>query len=94
MSKQSQAFNYLFLTIMEENGYYDNLRRFMRKRGYNYADMASMLNNAYDDAPDGLSVYWYMDSLENMLTEHTIRGFKDIDDMVDYVNDHMMWKEY
>lgn len=94
MSKQNSAYINLFLAILEENGYYDKLRYFMRKRGYNWADMASMLNNSYEDAPDGLSVYWYMDSLEDTITSHGIKGFFDISDIVEYVNDHMLWKGY
>ncbi len=92
MCKQSQAFLNLFLAIIEENGYYEKLRKFMAKRGYNYADMASMLNNEYDECPDGMSVYYYMDSLEEMLENHEEENFTDIAEMVEYCYDHFLWK--
>ena len=97
MSKQSQAFLNLFLAIYEENGYYDNLRKWAKGKGYNPADMASMLNDSYEDIPDGMSPYYYMDSLEDMLSgqsyKTTQKQFNDIDDMVQYVYDNELWKE-
>lgn len=93
MSKQDQAFRHLFLAILEENGYYDKLRHFMKKRRYNYADMATALYYGYEKCPDGMSIYYYMDSLEDMLAKHTIRGFNDICEMVKYCYDKFLWKE-
>lgn len=91
--KQNEAFNYLFLAILQENGYYDKLRNFMRSRGYNWADMAAGLAIGYEKAPDGMSPYYYLDSLEDMLATHSIRGFNDISDMIDYVYNYQLWKE-
>ena len=99
MSKQSQAQLYLFLAIIEENSYYDNLRKFMEQKGYNMADMASMLDHEYDkNAPDGMSIYYFMDSLEDSLEELTHEGnnwedIKDIGDIVEMVYDRFWWKE-
>ena len=95
--KQNQAYLNLFLAIIEENGYYTELRKvFIKQKGYNYADMASMLYNSYDDAPDGISPYWYMDSLEdtlNNMDKKDINELHDIDDLVQTVWDKMSWKE-
>ena len=95
--KQNQAYLNLFLAIIEENGYYDELRAvFIKNKCYNYADMASMLYNGYDDAPDGISPYWYMDSLEDTLsnmTDDEARKLHDIDDLIQTVWDKMAWKE-
>ncbi len=93
MDNENTAWLNLFLAIITHNGYYTKLRHFMKKRGYNLADMASMLNNEYEKAPDGMSPYLYMDSLEDTLMEHSIRGFHDINDIVNYVWDHMLWRE-
>ncbi len=93
MDNETVAWLNLFLAIITNNGYYEKLRYFMKKRGYNFADMASMLNNEYEDAPDGMSPYLYMDSLEDLLMDKGIKGFHDINDIVNYVNDHCLWKE-
>lgn len=99
MTKQAQAQLYYFLAIIEENGYYENLRKFMDERGYNYADMASMLDHQYDkNAPDGMSIYYFMDSLEDTLTELNEEGtgwqdLKDIGDIVETVYNRFWWKE-
>lgn len=90
---QKDAFLYLFMTILQENGYYNKLRHFMKVRGYNWADMACMLYNAwFEDAPDGMSVYWFMDSLEDYLCKYSIRGMKDIDDIVQACYGTDSWK--
>ena len=96
--KQNQAYLNLFLAIIEENVYYEELRAvFIKNKGYNYADMASMLYNSYEkDVPEGLSPYWYMDSLEDTLsnmTDEETRRLHDIDDLVQTVWDKMAWKE-
>ena len=93
VDKENAAWINLFLAIIANNGYYTKLRFFMKKRGYNFADMASMLNNEYEDAPDGMSPYLYMDSLEDLLTDKGIKGFYDINDIVNYINDNCLWKE-
>ena len=93
MSLENTAWVNLFLTIIQNNGYYEKLRYFMKKRGYNWADMASMLNNEYEDAPEGMSPYFYMDSLEDTLQSKSIKGFHDINDIVNYIYDHELWKE-
>lgn len=99
MDNENTAWLNLFLAIIANNGYYEKLRCFMKKRGYNFADMASMLNDRYKDAPEGMSPYLYMDSLEDLLgLEELLPGkgieeFHDINDIVDYVNDNYLWKE-
>ena len=93
MDNETIAWLNLFLAIITNNGYYEKLRYFMKKRRYNFADMASMLNNEYEDAPDGMSPYLYMDSLEDLLMDKGIKGFHDINDIVNYVNDNCLWKE-
>lgn len=93
MSKENDAWLNLFATIVANNGYYTKLRFFMRKRGYNFDDMAKMLNNEYEKAPEGMSPYIYMDSIEDLLTEKGIKHFFDINDIVNYLNDHCLWKE-
>lgn len=94
---QNQAYLNLFLAIIQENGFYTELRKvFIKDKGYNMADMADMLYNSYDDAPDGMSPYWYMDSLEYTLIEMDSKSQKelrDIDDLVQTVWDKMNWKE-
>ncbi len=89
---ENEAYTLLFLTILENNGYYIELRNFMKEKGYNLADMATMLNNSYEDIPDGMSPYFYMDSLEDMLSNQGFEEFNDINDMVEFVYDHMLWK--
>ena len=94
--KQNQAFIYLFLAIYEENGYYDNLRNMAKVKGYNPADMAHMLYTHYDDAPDGMSPYWYMDSLEDVLggmSKKEIKSLSGIGELVEITYDKFAWKE-
>ena len=96
--KQNQAYLNLFLAIIEENGYYDKLREvFIKDKGFNYADMASMLFNNYKkNVPEGLSPYWYMDSLEDTLNDmeqKDIDQLHNIAELVDVVWDKMRWKE-
>ena len=93
IEKQVQAFNHLFLAIIEENGYYEWLRHFMKLKGYNYADMASMLANEYEKCPDGMSPYYYMDSLEDAYHLMNENEINDIRDMVEFVYDNSLWKE-
>lgn len=94
---QNQAYLNLFLAIVKENGYYTELRKkFIKQKGYNMADLASMLYSSYDDAPDGMSPYWYMDSLENTLavmSKKEKEEIEDIDDLVETVYDKMTWRE-
>ena len=90
---QNQAFHQLFMAILQENGYYTNLRHFMTIRHISLPDMARMLNNEYDKAPDGMSVYYYMDSLEDAFPQMDLNEIRDVDDMVDFVYEHQLWKE-
>lgn len=92
--KQDEALLNYFVAIMEENGYYTHLRSFMKRRGYNIADMADMLCNAYEKyAPNGMSVYYFLDSLEDAYPAMNKKETNYITDMVDYVYDHFLWKE-
>ena len=92
---QNVAWHNLFLAIYTENGYYDNLRYFAKKKGYTNDQMAGMLTVSYlDNSPDGMGPYYFMDSLEdeypNMDDDDSIN---DVYDMVDYLWDHQAWKE-
>jgi len=93
MENESQAWLCLFLTIITHNGYYEKLRSFMKDRGYNFEDMASMLYNEYEKAPDGMSPYYYMDSMEDLLTERGYEDFRDIREIVDCIYNEYLWKE-
>ena len=100
MTKQDEAFLNLFLAIIEENGYYDNLREhFMGTKGYNLADLASDLYARYEKTvPDGMSVYYYLDSLEDSLTElkqlgDDLNEITCVQDLIDIIYDKMWWKE-
>ena len=94
--KQNKAFLKLFLAIYEENGYYDNLRHMAKIKGLSSVDMASMLYAYYDDAPNGMSPYWYMDSLEDVLADldnKDIESLHDVGDLVEITYDKFAWKE-
>lgn len=96
--KQNQAYLNLFLAIIEENGYYDKLRKvFIKDKGFSYEEMSSMLFNNYEkNVPEGLSPYWYMDSLEDTLNDmeqKDIDQLHNIAELVDVVWDKMSWKE-
>ena len=91
---ENEAYKQLFETIIRNNGYYTNLRLFAWNHGYNFEQMATMLNNEYEKAPDGMSPYYYMDSLENMMEEIVEwNQFTDIADMVETVWERQLWKE-
>ena len=93
--KQNKAFVQLFSAIMQENGYYDELRKFKRRQKLTYTQVAIMLKEAFlNEAPD-MSPYIFMDTLEEMLASmdtKTQKLFVSISDMVDYVYDHELWK--
>ncbi len=92
--RQNKAFKDLFKAILEENGYYTELRHFATVKGYSIDQMTNMLFNSYeDDAPDGISIYWFMDSLEDMLVKEGCENFNDIDDIVQACYDKFAWKE-
>lgn len=93
MDNETNAWINLFLAIITNNDYYEKLRYFMKKRGYNFVNMAHMLYNKYEDAPDGMSPYLYMDSLEDLLMERGIKGFNNINDIVNHISNHYLWKE-
>lgn len=95
---QTKAFYDLFIAILKENGYYENLRSFAKRKHISRKDLAKQLNGDYhNNAPDGLSVYYYMDTLEDILgdmTEKDLRNCKDIFDLNDVAYDKMAWKTY
>ncbi len=96
MTLQSKAQLNLFLAIIEENGYYENLRHFAKKNKYNMLKMAEMLNDAYDkSSPQGMSIYYFMDSLEDAypLILNRKLNMNYISDIVDFVYDNQLWKE-
>lgn len=90
---EKQAWLNLIETILKENGYYENLRGFYHQAGYNITDFATQIYLYWDDAPDGMSIYYFMDSLEDMLNDADWSELSDVSDMVDYVYDHELWKE-
>ena len=93
MDMEEKAWRMLFIAIIHENGYYDKLRYFAKKRNYGLNDFAIALYFGFEKCPDGMSPYFYLDSLEDMLIDHSIRGFNDVCDMIEYVYDHELWKD-
>ena len=92
--QQNKAQIDYILAIIKENGYYEWLRLFMKNKGYDYESMAVMLSNSYNkNAPDGMSIYYFMDSLEDAGIKMDMNDINDINDMVDFVWDHELWKE-
>ena len=95
---QTKAFYDLFIAILEENGYYENLRSFARKKYITEKELAKQLNGDYShNAPEGISVYWYMDTLEDVLADMDEKDWKDCDDIFDLneiAYNKMAWKTY
>ena len=92
--KQHKAWLNLFQAIVEENGYYTELRRFMKKNGFTIEDFAKSLYRYYDYAPEGMSVYYYLDSIEDALPDiKKVGGISTVGEVVDFIYDNQIWKE-
>lgn len=95
MKKQTTALINLFLAILEENGYYDNIRKYAKINGIELKDLSIKLYNAWwYDAPDGTSIYFFLDSIEDNLPQiqQALTWDFDIGDMVEYISGKCLWK--
>lgn len=97
MNKQTQAFLNLFIAIIEENGYYDNIRKFAKLKGLNYEQLSKELYKGWwYNAPEGISVYNFLDSIEDSLPEMGRTNFDeyDIQDVIEFIYRHGgNWKD-
>lgn len=94
---ETEAYRNLLLSMLKHNGYYDNIRKWMKLKGIDVEKAASMFNVIWDDIPDGMSAYYYLDSVEDALgnmDEDDWNNFNDAYDFRDYLYDHDGWKTY
>ena len=99
---ETDAYRNLLLSMLTHNGYYETLRKWLDKKNISLEKASSMFNAIWDDIPDGMSAYYYLDSVEDLLVCLKNRGytwkklcemFNDAYDFRDYLYDHEMWKE-
>jgi hypothetical protein len=98
---ETEAYRNLLLSMLTHNGYYVMIRKWAKNQNIDLEKAASMFNVIWDDIPDGMSAYYYLDSVEDLLAElknkHTWKElcemFTDAYDFRDYLYDHYMWKE-
>jgi len=94
---ESDAYRNLLLSMLKHNGYYENIRKWMKLKGIDVEKAASMFNTVWDKIPDGMSAYYFLDSVEDALTkldEDKWNQFDDGYDFVDYLYDNDGWKTY
>ena len=97
---ESNAYKQLLYSTLVHNGYYDYLTKWAKKKKYSLQKVAAMLNVIWDDIPDGMSHFWYLDSVEDMLCDlveergwkEVLEMFDDAYDFRDYLYDNDMWK--
>lgn len=95
--KQNKAFLNLFKAILDENGYYSTIRDFASQRGITALNLAKQLLRLYErDAPDGMSVYWFLDTIEDTLNDPdyhaTMQNCDTFDEVIEYIIAYCLWK--
>lgn len=91
--KQDSAWRNLFLAILEENGYYENLRHWANKNHMTLKELANEFYNHMERIPDGMGPYYYLDTFEDNITLVGVWELKTIGEIIDYIYDHYLWKE-
>jgi hypothetical protein len=93
---EREAYKLLLLSMLTYNGYYENIRAWAEAKGYDLEKVAAMLNIVWDKIPDGMSAYYFLDSIEDALSKldgDKRERFDDGYDFVDYLYDNSLWKE-
>ena len=98
---QDEAYKQLLLSALTYNDYYENIVKWAKRKGFSLKDVASKLNIVWDKVPDGMSHFYFLDSIEDMLVdlleekseEEVDEMFDDGYDFVDYLYDNELWKE-
>jgi len=93
--EENEAYNKLFKSLLCHNNYYQYLRAFILKRGWTLDHAAGELTAYYFEAPDGISPYWYMDSLEDALHKFPtkyVESMEDISELFYAIDDEENWK--
>lgn len=84
MSKTYEAWETLFKVILEENDYYDNIRKWLKLHDATPADEASNFYDYYENA-EYCTVYEWLDSIENYLADISLKKRKSLDSVQDLV---------
>jgi hypothetical protein len=92
-AKQNDAWVKLFLAILQENGYYENLRAWARKHKVSLKVLAHEFYNHMDKIPDGMGPYFYLDTFEDVIPTPGVWEMESIGEIIDYIYDHYLWKE-
>lgn len=97
---EDKAYKQLLYSTLVHNGYYEYLCEWAKKKKYSLSKVASMLNIVWDKVPDGMSHFYYLDSIEDMLCDlveerdwkEILEMFDDGYDFIDYLYDNDLWK--
>lgn len=93
---EHEAYKPLLLSMLTYNDYYENIRTWAKAKNYDLEKVAAMFNIVWDKIPDGMSAYYFLDSVEDMLAnldKDDWNQFNDAYDFVDYLYDNYLWKE-
>ena len=92
--KQDKAWVKLFKAILEENGYYETIRAWAKKRKITLHDLACEFYSHMDEIPDGMSPYFYLDTFEDNLALPAIWGeLNSVSEVIEFIYEHFLWKE-
>ena len=96
---ESNALHTLLCSMLIHNNYFENLREYGILRNTTVQQLAAELNGYYDDAPEGIGVYKYLDNIENYLkskyvTKDTwVEDFIDIGDIINAMYEVDAWED-
>ncbi len=96
---ESVALHTLMCSMLIHNNYFENLREYCILRGIKVQQLAAELNGYYDDAPEGIGVYRYLDNIENYLktkyvTKDTwVEDFVDVGDIINAMYEVDAWED-
>lgn len=96
---ESVALHTLMCSMLIHNNYFENLREYCMLRDIKVQQLAAELNGYYDDAPEGIGVYRYLDCIENYLktkyaTKDTwVEDFVDVGDIINAMYEVDAWED-
>ena len=93
---EREAYKLLLLSMLTYNGYYENIRAWAKAKNYGLEKVAAMLTLVRGQIPDGMSAYYFLDSIEDALSKLDGDKREQFDngyDFIDYLYDNSLWKE-
>lgn len=94
MLTETQAQVQLVESILYYNTYYDNIRKYLKKKNITHTAFAyDLVNNLSNGIPNH-SIYYMLDNIENVLGEcEETQEFDTVQDFLDFLYDNYLWLE-